>query len=174
MALLEWLTRRGKGNNSSPERGRMIRGRERLVQPSLRRDKVRRIVERVRQPAEHLARHDLPEVVDRVAPIVQQRRRVLVVVWPHRPEVVAVVEGGSSLPTGSGACPNLMCIVEPGQTFAIRSVECQAVVKPVWFGFRHRHGTHHKTDPMATFRVDHEHLPIQPEQGVEGWVAFHE
>ena len=75
MALLEWLTRRGKGNNSSPERGRMIRGRERLVQPSLRRDKVRRIVERVRQPAEHLARHDLPELSAPALPIVEDRVR---------------------------------------------------------------------------------------------------
>src|SRR5690348_11299962 len=60
---------------------------------------------------------------------------------------------------------------ETNQPFAIRAVQCERVVNAVRLFQRHRHSRHHKPNPMATVRVDHENLSVEVEKHIEGWIA---
>ena len=64
-----------------------------------------------------------------------------------------------------------MRVVEPDQPLAAGAVQRERLVDPMRLLRRQWHPRHDKSDPVATFGVHHENLPIEVEQHVEGRVT---
>jgi hypothetical protein len=101
--------------------------------------------------------------------VFEQRRSVPVVVTLDRAQAVAIV---LCLPA---LLPlHRMGIVEADQPLAIRPMQRQRIVQPVRLLRRRRHLRHHKADPVAAFRIDDEHLPIEIEQYIQPVAPAHQ
>ena len=57
-----------------------------------------------------------------------------------------------------------MGVVKAGQPFAVRTVQCSRVVESMRFLQRHSYARYYKSDPVATLRIDHEHLAVKVKQ----------
>jgi hypothetical protein len=62
-------------------------------------------------------------------------------------------------------------IVKPDQAFTVRPVQRQRVIQSMWLFSRHRHARYHEPDPVATLRIDHEHLAIEFKKCVQARVV---
>jgi len=69
--------------------------------------------------------------------------------------------------------PNRMGVVEPGQAFASRSMQSQRIVEAMRPFDTNRNLSHDEPYPMSGFWIDHQNLPVQVEQSVEGQISFH-
>jgi hypothetical protein len=84
-----------------------------------------------------------------------------------------VVEGRPGFSARTRLPLNRVRIIEPDQTFALRSMQCERIFDPVRPGRAHRNATRDKADPMPRFRVDYQQLPVQIEQRIQGRIALH-
>ena len=62
-------------------------------------------------------------------------------------------------------------VVETGQSLTIRTVQRRRIVEAVRLFRRHRDACHDEPDPMAAFRINDEHLPVEVEECIERQVA---
>lgn len=62
-------------------------------------------------------------------------------------------------------------IIEPNETLAIGPVQGQRIVDAIRLLRRGRHPCDDEADPIAAFRIDHEHLTIQVQEEIETRIA---
>ncbi len=65
-----------------------------------------------------------------------------------------------------------MGVVETHQTFSARSVQRQPVAYAMWTGSSNFAPVDFELDPIATMRIDDEHLIVQIEQNIQTVILY--
>ena len=82
-----------------------------------------------------------------------------------------MIQRWSALSAGTRLPPDRVRIVEANEPFAIRSMQRQRIFNPMRPFLAHGHTTNDEPNPMAGFRVDHQHLPVEIQQQIEAGPA---
>jgi hypothetical protein len=98
--------------------------------------------------------------------VAQERGGIVIVVrddfWRTMTMVVGIV---------AGAVADRMRVVEADETFSVRPVEGERVVKSVWFGGVAGYAGYGETHPVVAVGVHDEDLTVQVQEGVQRGVT---
>jgi hypothetical protein len=66
-----------------------------------------------------------------------------------------------------------MSVVKSNKAFTFRTMERERIIQPVRLSLVSGYAPHDEPNPVPAFGIDHNHLPIKIEQGVERCVTRH-